>query len=171
MTFDSTPIVDQLAANADVFKSLFANVSPELAVWKPAPQHWCILEIACHLLDEERLDFGARTKSTLEDPTKALTPIDPPAWVIERKYIEQDLKSTVDEFLEARRSSVAWLRSQQGAPWHNTHQHEQLGPLSSQLFLENWLAHDYLHIRQIIRRKYEHHRKNAGSPLNYAGDW
>lgn len=171
MNFNSTAIVDQLAANGDVFKSLFSSIPFGMTVWKPAPEHWCILEIACHLLDEERLDFSARIKSTLADPAQALTPIDPPSWVTERKYMEQDLASTVEEFLVARSSSVEWLRSLHDAPWHNTHQHDRLGELSSQLFLENWLAHDYLHIRQINRRKYEYHREHAGTSLDYAGDW
>ena len=171
MNFDPTAIADQLAANGDVFNSLFSSIPSDMAIWKPAPEHWCILEIACHLLDEEQLDFSARIKSTLEDPAKALTPIDPPAWVAERKYMEQDLSATVEKFLAARLSSLQWLRSLQDASWHNTHQHDRLGPLSSQLFLENWLAHDYLHMRQINRRKYEYHRENAGTPLDYAGEW
>lgn len=171
MNFNPAEIANRLAANGDVFQSLFSDISTDMATYSPAPEHWCLLEIACHLLDEDRLDFSARIKSTLEDPAKALTPIDPPAWVLQRKYMEQDLATTVEEFLTVRAGNVEWLRSLEDAPWHNAHQHERLGPLSSQLFLENWLAHDYLHIRQINRRKYEYHLENAGHSLDYAGNW
>ena len=171
MSFNPIPIIDQLDANGPVFEALFANVSNELAKYRPAKEHWSILEIACHLADEEREDFSARVKSTLNDPTCDLTPIDPPGWAISRNYIAQDFLAKVDEFLELRKSSIAWLRGLKDANWQNAFQHPEYGPLSSQLFLENWLAHDYLHIRQINRRKYEYHRQHAVSRLDYAGDW
>ena len=48
---------------------------------------------------------------------------------------------------------------------------EKMGPLSARFFLENWLAHDFLHMRQINRRKYEYLRAHVGNALDYAGDW
>jgi hypothetical protein len=39
------------------------------------------------------------------------------------------------------------------------------------MFLHNWLAHDYLHIRQIIRIKYDYLKKTSGEILLYAGEW
>ncbi len=43
--------------------------------------------------------------------------------------------------------------------------------MSAQLFLNNWLAHDLLHIRQILSIKFNYLKENTEEPLNYAGDW
>jgi hypothetical protein len=37
--------------------------------------------------------------------------------------------------------------------------------------ISNWLAHDYLHIRQINRYCYEMLQQNTRQNLKYAGDW
>ena len=70
-------IIKQLQANAGTFKALFEGASEELRTWKPAPDKWCLLEIVCHLYDEEREDFGARVKSTLQNPSEPWPKIDP----------------------------------------------------------------------------------------------
>jgi hypothetical protein len=164
-------VINQLESNAAVFGALLANVTDDLAVWKPEPNHWCLLEIVCHLVDEEREDFGARVKSTLEDPNQPLISIDPQGWVQSRNYIEQDFHAKAQEFLDARASSLGWLRALERPSWTNAYSHETRGPLSARFFLENWLAHDYLHTRQINRRKYEYLGRHAIGPLDYAGDW
>jgi len=172
-----TEITTQLSANAGVFRALFSQVEPDMICWKPAPEHWSLLEIACHLADEEREDFRARVESVLRDPEQPLPPSDPKGWVRDRDYAGQEFLAKVDEFLEERAQSIEWLRSLEvegGAKspdWANAYQHPKFGPLSAKLFLENWLAHDYLHIRQINRRKYEFHRSVVVHALDYAGDW
>ena len=164
-------VIEQLQANQSVFASLFAAISTDMAVWKPAPKHWCLLEIVCHLCDEEREDFGARLKSVLDDPAQPLAKIDPQDWVVSRNYLGQDFDTKVAEFLKARDTSVAWLHALEDPPWQNAYDHERMGPLSARFFLENWLAHDYLHIRQINRRKYEYACAHASGTLGYAGEW
>jgi uncharacterized protein YutE (UPF0331/DUF86 family) len=48
---------------------------------------------------------------------------------------------------------------------------ELLENLSAKMIFKNWLAHDYLHIRQIIRLKFEYLKGFTGENLSYAGDW
>lgn len=43
--------------------------------------------------------------------------------------------------------------------------------MSAKLFLTNWLAHDYLHIRQVNRMRYLYLKTQTGIPLDYAGDY
>ena len=43
--------------------------------------------------------------------------------------------------------------------------------MSAKLFLTNWLAHDYLHIRQIIRYQYHYLKESTAIDLGYAGNW
>ncbi len=164
-------IISNLAANESVFRAILSGVSREDYLWKQAENKWCLLEIVCHLYDEEREDFRKRIKHVLNTPHEPLSPIDPVGWVAERKYIEQDYEAKLEGFLEERRASIQWLNGLIDPKWEQAIQHATLGALSADLFLANWLAHDYLHIRQITKLKYDHLQKKSGEDLSYAGNW
>ena len=150
---------------------IFKDVTPEAYRWKPSEDKWCLLEVICHLYDEEREDFRIRTKSTLETPEKALPMFDPVAWVTERNYIGQDYEYKLSQFLWERTQSINWLKSLENPNWQNAFQHPTLGPLTAHHFLSNWLAHDYLHIRQATKLKYDYLKVLTKNDLSYAGNW
>ncbi len=164
-------IIEHLDNNQGLFRSLFATISGEIIHWRPSLEKWNLVEIVCHLCDEEREDFRARLKSILTDPTTPFTPIDPQNWVKERNYDQQNFDIKAKEFLSERKKSIEWLRSLKNANWSNTYKHPKLGDMSAWYVLNNWLAHDYLHTRQIIRYKYQFIENNYQSDLNYAGNW
>ncbi|HEX2901019.1 MAG TPA: DinB family protein [Bacteroidia bacterium] len=164
-------ILDELERNAAIFEALLLDLPTELVQWRPAPDKWNILEIVCHLRDEERDDFRKRVHQTLTDPSVAPPSIDPEGWVKARQYAEQEYALVLESFADARRASVTWLRALDHPQWTNTWQHPQLGPLSAESFLNNWLAHDYLHIRQILQRKFGYLQQVSGNDLSYAGEW
>lgn len=166
-----TTIVQELAANHAVFSSLLNCITKEQITWTPAPDKWSALEIVCHLYDEQREDFRTRLKRTLENPEKPLRPIDPVGWVTERNYADKNFEEMVRNFLEERNRSIDWLSSLISPSWKNIHQHPKLAPTSAELCLANWLAHDYLHIRQITKLKYDYLKTMCGVPLDYAGNW
>jgi hypothetical protein len=166
-----TYLIENLSQNREVFRSLLAGLTPELYRWKPAPDKWCLLEMVCHLRDEEVEDFRTRVRVTLESPDTAPPPIDPVGWVQSRDYIGQDYEAELGAFLAERADSVAWLRGLVDPHWDHAYQHPALGRLSAHLFIHNWLAHDYLHFRQITRLKYQYLAAISGEDLSYAGDW
>ena len=171
MNGDNKYIIEELLKNRAIFETLLSGLSSEEYLWRQNTNKWCLLEIVCHLYDEEREDFRARTKSVLETPTKVLLAIDPVGWVKDRNYIEKDYDPTLTSFLLEREHSVNRLHSLESPVWNKEHLHPKLGSMTAKLFLSNWLAHDYLHIRQIIKVKFDYLRKNTNENLNYAGDW
>ncbi len=52
-----TEIYQELANSTEVIRALTANLSQEESQSKPTPETWSILEVVCHLYDEEREDF------------------------------------------------------------------------------------------------------------------
>lgn len=164
-------IIGELKRNKMVFKDLLENLYGDLIFWKQNDQKWCLLEIVCHLYDEEREDFRARVKRTLEEPGKELDKIDPSSWVTSRKYIEQDYPTKLNGFLAERDNSIKYFESLEIPKWDNFYQHPKFGKMSSELFFTNCLAHDYLHIKQIIRLKYDYLDAMTNEKLNYAGNW
>jgi len=168
---DTSWIISQLAANRVAFEAMLRTTPTELRSWKPAPEHWSILEVVCHLRDEEAEDFRARVDAVLHRPEAPLPPADPQGWVLGRRYLEQDFEATLEAFLAQRHRSIEWLRALREPAWDNAHRHPKFGPMSARMLLANWLAHDYLHMRQITRRKHEYLLAHGQVPLEYAGTW
>jgi hypothetical protein len=164
-------IIEQLEKNKAVFRDLLTGVQDDLIRWKQLPDKWCLLEIACHLYDEERDDFRFRTQWTLDRPGEVPPPFDQLSWVSEHRYIEQDYNTVVHNFIEERDRSVQWLKGLRNPNWENAFEHPKLGKMTAKYFLFNWLAHDYLHIRQILKLKFDFLREQSGDNLDYAGTW
>jgi hypothetical protein len=165
------PLIERLRANADGFQSQTRSVSADQARWKPAPDQWSILEVVNHLADEEVLDFRARLDSTLHRPAEAWPPIDPVQWAIERSYNERNLEESVARLLAERARSLDWLEALPAPDWQSTHEHPHLGPLRAGDLMTSWVAHDFIHVRQInrVHRQYlvgvlsDYHARYAGS--------
>jgi hypothetical protein len=110
-------------------------------------------------------------KHTLENPELPLSPIDPVGWVTERKYAEQEYEEALQKFLSERDKSIEWLNTLTDPKWENAHQHPKLGELTAEMFFTSWLAHDYLHIKQITKIRYDYLKEIAGDKISYAGEW
>lgn len=165
-------VLRRLRADADVFRNLLTGVSEEQARWKPSPGEWSLLEVVNHLADEERDDFRARIRATLDDPGRPWPAIDPEAWATERRYNERELAASLDDFLTERARSVAWLEEHEDIDLAAGHEHPRLGHITVADLLGSWLAHDLIHVRQMTRlhRQYLESVVALGS-LGYAGRW
>ena len=164
-------IVGQLQQNKFVFNEILKEVDPEMIRWRPATDKWSLLEVVCHLYDEERFDFRFRVKWVLEKPGEIPPPFNPLDWVSEHKYEEQEYQLMIGKFLAERERSTNWLQSLASPNWGHSFEHPKLGKLTAKYFLENWLAHDYLHMRQISKLKYNYLELHSGGALIYAGRW
>lgn len=164
-------IISKLEANKNVFHSLFQSISKEEILWRPDNGKWCLLEIICHLYDEEREDFRARLKHMLENPEAPMAKIDPAGWVEERGYIRKDFQQMLSMFIEEREHSITWLKSLSSPSWKNIHIHPKFGTFTTEMFLSNWLAHDYLHFRQITFTRYKYLTDHFETRYDYAGNW
>jgi hypothetical protein len=132
----------QMSQQAEAIRALVQNISDEQARWKPSPDEWSILEVINHLYDEEGDDFRTHLDLILHHPSDSWPRIDPQGWVTERRYNEREVAQSLGNFLDARKESLAWL------------------------------AHDLLHLRQLV----ELHRAyvvRLADPhkVDYAGPW
>ena len=168
---NSTIIIAQLESNINVFQDLFENIPEGLILWRNGPEKWNLLEIICHLYDEERDDFSLRLKHVLENPLQPLPPAEPMVWVTARNYASKNFNQVRKDFLHERKKSIHWLRLISADHFENAYKHPKYGPLSGNFFLANWLAHDYLHFRQIIKLKFDYIAYSTANKLDYAGTW
>lgn len=163
--------IERLSKNAGALENLARVGSEEQAKWKPSPEKWSILEVVNHLYDEERDDFRFRLDSLLHRPEKLWPPIDPQGWATERKYNERELDESLERFLEERRKSVEWLKEIKEPRLENIYEHPQ-GAISAGDLLASWVAHDFLHVRQLARLHWQYLNSIcAPHRTAYAGEW
>jgi len=175
----------QLAAHADAVAALVGTFDAEAARWRPAPDAWSALEVVCHLADEERDDFRTRVALTLQDPALPWPPIDPGGWVTARGYAERDLADALADFAAERRRTLAWLdtlaQAAAAPPWSNAARHPAGFTLRAGDLMASWLAHDLLHLRQLVELRYgalaagrdpaATGAPDGGWDIRYAGEW
>jgi len=153
-------------------QALLAGADAELARWRPDVNRWSLVEIACHLRDEERADFPVRFELLLSARDEPFAPIDPEGWAIERAYRSEDLARVLADWRVEREGRLAWLRGlgevdltrERVAPWGR--------PISAGDMLAAWVAHDGMHLRQMLGVL--HARLGADAQpfgTEYAGTW
>ena len=163
-------IKEYLRVNEAVFKHLFESVSDEQARWKPGEARWSILEVINHLYDEEKEDFRKRLELVINNPEAPWPPIDPEGWVVQRQYNGRNISQSLDNLFKEREKSLLWLNQLESPDWQATHHHPQMGPMSAELILANWLAHDLFHIRQVTELHFAYLTKVVKPvSLNYSG--
>lgn len=169
---DAETVAAQMAGDARIVETLLAGVTAEQARWKPDPDAWSILEVLNHLYDEELEDFRAHLDLILHRPDDPWSGIDPEGWVKERRYNERDLAESLDNFLCARRESLAWLAGLDGPDWQTAYK-APFGEITAGDMVASWLAHDLLHLRQLVELRWAYTTTRLLQPYNvrYAGVW
>ena len=162
---------NELISSTEIIRSLLAGVEQAEAQVKPDKRTWSILEVTCHLYDEEREDFRFHLDWILNRPGEFWPSFDPQAWVKERKYNQQNFDEMKAKFLRERRKSLAWLRTLEGANWKAKYT-AAWGTLTAGDMFASWVAHDNLHIRQLVElRRVYIERIVKPYKIRYAGDW
>jgi hypothetical protein len=164
-------VIKQLRVNAEIVRSLVQPISDEQANWKPDKETWNMKEVMEHVYNEERIDFRKHLKEMFSDP--------PQPW---GAFRHQELISVgschqaLESFLMERESSLEWLQSLDAPEWHVESQAtfglEEVLNLKAGDVLGSWVAHDFLHIRQMNELLYAWNVQQI-SPysVRYAGDW
>jgi hypothetical protein len=162
---------NQLEAQGQAILALLVGLSADDARWKPAQNSWSVLEVLSHLVDEEIHDFRAHLDHILHTPKQPWPEIDPIGWVTKRHYNEGNFEKTRIRFETEREKSLSWLLELDSPDWEATVIHSW-GTLSAGDMLASWLAHDLLHLRQLVELRYLI-TAIASQPfqLDYAGKW
>ncbi len=169
--FSHTDIYDQLERNGQIFFALLHDADPALYTWRPDPVKWSLLEILSHLVDEEKEDFRLRIQHIFSAPETAFPSIDPEGWVKSRQYSSNVYEDKLMELVNERKVSIKYLKNLGDVDWSLGYDHPHFGRMNADMLLSNWLAHDYLHIRQITRYHFEFLKANSAVKLDYAGRW
>jgi len=164
-------LYQDLARGAEIIRALIMGVTQTQAIFKATPESWSVLEIVCHLYDEEREDFGQRLNIILHRPAERWPPIDPAGWVTARRYNERNLAETLDSFVAEREKSLIWLKSLSTPNWEAEYS-APFGLIKAGDMLASWVAHDTLHTRQLLELRRDRIIRLAEPfDVRYAGEW
>jgi len=164
-------LYQELVNNTGMIRALLKDIEQKQAQVKPSPGKWSILEVVCHLYDEEREDFREHLDFILNRQEEEWHSIAPTAWVKLRKYNQKNFNSMRIKFFRERRKSLAWLKSLKNVDW-NIKYKNQWGALSAGDMFASWIAHDNLHIRQLVElRRVQIENITKPFHIQYAGDW
>ena len=161
----------ELAHGIEIVRPLVSGLTQAEAHARPTPESWSILEVVCHLYDEEREDFRQRLDIILHRPDEKWPPIDPTGWVTARKYNDRDLAESLASLIEERARSLAWLQDLPAPNWDAAYR-APFGVMKAGDMLASWVAHDNLHLRQLVElRRGRVVRMTEPYSVRYAGDW
>lgn len=164
-------LYQELQKNTAVIRALLAGIEPEAARRKPDAEAWSILEVVCHLYDEEREDFREHLDFILHRQNEAWHVIDSDTWVTQRNYNQQNFAEMSEKFFAEREKSLAWLNGLHNPQWEETYTTPYRTISAGEMFA-CWAAHDLLHIRQLVElRRARLEDITQPYPLEYAGDW
>jgi hypothetical protein len=161
-------LYQELQNSTEMIRTLLAGVTPEAARLKPSAESWSILEVVCHLYDEEREDFREHLDFILHRQNEEWHEMDPER---ENEYNQQNFAEMQEKFLVEREKSFAWLSGLQNPDWEKTYTTAYRTISAGEMFA-CWVAHDNLHIRQLVELR-RLRLENITKPYNleYAGDW
>ena len=169
MEFDT--LYQELVNSTEMIRALIKDIGQEQAQVKPDAESWSILEVVCHLYDEEREDFRFHLDLILNRQNEEWPSFDPQGWVTTRKYNEQNFDEMKRKFFEERQRSLEWLKGLASADWEASYQ-SNWGSMKAGEMFASWVAHDNLHIRQLVELR-RLHIETITQPydIQYAGDW
>lgn len=164
-------LYQELVNSTEMIRTLLAGINQAEAQVKPSSGSWSILEVVCHLYDEEREDFREHLDFILHRQHETWHPIAPQAWVKLRKYNERNFKAMKAKFFRERAVSLRWLKGLKGTAWIITYKSKSGSMRGGDMFTA-WIAHDNLHIRQLVElRRARIEKISKPYKIRYAGEW
>jgi hypothetical protein len=143
-------VADLLESSGHAFAATLDALTPELASWRPAPGEWCINEVVGHVIEAERNGFAGRVRVILGADEPELPTWDRDRIIQDRNDCARDPKELKRELAEIRRESVKLVRSLLPEQMPRGGLHPQVGRLTVDELLHEWVHHDGNHLRQAL---------------------
>ena len=157
-----------LRINSDRWRALATGLDRELLARPPAPGEWSALQCLGHTADTEAAVFAARVRALVAgqgvlatyDPDAESTPIT-------ADTISADL---AERHTVLRVASLALLGTLVEADLDLTARHAELGLVTLRELLNEWAAHDLMHLVQAERAVMQGFIANSGPWRGYFAD-
>jgi len=119
--------------------------------WRPAEQEWSLTEVICHLRDVEREVHQQRFRALIEKENPFIQGVSADEWAVARQYRLEDGMLALNDFLEARASTILMLEKLDESTWKKEGRHAFFGQTSTHEILSLVVRHDDIHWQQISK--------------------
>jgi hypothetical protein len=147
MTVDQ--ITALLRATPELLRTLLTATPVAATTWDPAPGEWSINAVIGHLIEAERRGFAGRIQHILTEAHHRCQSWEPAEVAQSRRDHAKPVQTLLAEFTQLRTASLAMVATLE--PTHLTRwgEHPQVGQLTVNDLLHEWVYHDLNHLKQI----------------------
>jgi hypothetical protein len=143
----------QLIATLEQTHTALARLTsqvPEAALdLRAAPEDWSVREVLAHLVDDEIYVMRVRLERLVKEDHPRLTPHDEKAWFAHRNTSRDQMRELLEDFALQRAASLGVIRMLRESDWAREGYHPEIGVVTAEQWLGNWVEHDLVHLRQI----------------------
>ena len=146
----------------------FAAAPETLLRWRPAPEEWCLLEVVGHLIETEERGFAGRIRTILAEERPQFMTWDPSSVARERQDEQRDPVELLAEFIRRRTAGIAIAEALTAADLDRGGDHPEVGFLTINDLLHEWIHHDTNHLRQMLANIQSYTWPSMGSAQHFS---
>ena len=143
-------VADLLESSGQAFASTLNALTPFVASWHPAPGEWCVNEVVGHVIVTEKNGFAGRIHVILGADEPDLPKYDRDGLQKTRDDCARDPKELARELLDVRSGSLQLIRPLRREQIQRGGTHPEVGRLTVEDLLHEWVHHDGNHLRQAL---------------------
>jgi hypothetical protein len=137
-----------LDASGEAFTKMLTSIPREAASWHPAKGEWCVNECAGHVIEAEKRGFAGRIRIILGAHDPDLPGWDRTSIAHARHDCERPPDELANEMGNVRSESRELIRSLTPEQLARGGNHADVGRLTVNDLLHEWVHHDGNHLRQ-----------------------
>jgi hypothetical protein len=143
-------VADVLESSGRAFAGTLTSLPPALTSWHPAKGEWCVNECVGHVVEAEKRGFSGRIRIILGATDPDLPGWDRTSIAHARNDCARPPSELAAELSTLRTDSVALIRSLRPDQLGRGGNHADVGRLTVNELLHEWVHHDANHLRQAV---------------------
>ncbi len=161
-------VAELLESSGQAFASTLSALPPGVASWHPAPGEWCVNEVVGHIIVTEKNGFAGRIGVILGGDEPDLPKYDRDGFQKIRNDSARDPKDLAKELLDVRGQSLELVRSLRPEQQQRGGMHTDVGRLTVEDLLHEWVHHDGNHLRQALANVQAYVWPNMGNARRFS---
>jgi DinB superfamily len=161
-------VADLLESSGQAFASTLNALPPDVASWHPAPGEWCVNEVVGHVIVTEKNGFAGRIEVILGADEPDLPTYDRDGIQKTRNDCARDPKELAQEMLVVRSQSLELVRALRPDQIERGGTHPEVGRLTVEDLLHEWVHHDGNHLRQALANVQAYVWPNMGNARRFS---
>ena len=161
-------VADLLESSGQAFASTLNALPTDVASWHPAPGEWCVNEVVGHVIVTEKNGFAGRIGVILGADEPDLPTYDRDGIQKTRNDCARDPEELAQEMLVVRSQSLELIRALRPDQIERGGTHPEVGRLTVDDLLHEWVHHDGNHLRQALANVQAYVWPNMGNARRFS---